>query len=487
MTVFKESAFSLFGKAYQSMLALVFVMFISRFLSTAQYGTYRQALLIANTINLILLFGMNETISYNYRIIEKIKRDQLITDMLVFKLMVIIPVIAVLMLAGNVLGEFMNNPLIGTYMPVIAALTFIYTIESLLDSYYLGAGQAVLMGKLQVAAYSLHYAAAILIILLSKSEWYLIVEIAVFEFLKSMILFWIIFKKEQFQLNFDGVYMKELMKFSLPMGISLILITLNVYVDQLIVSAYFSPEAYAVYNNGAMNIPIVQLVTVTVGSVILPKLSKETQEKSFKDGLVLWRSAATNTALILITFMWLFMIFAKGYVLFVFSERYIDSIPIMRVYLLRFMITFAIYCHLLMVIDKKRYIAIISFMGVVGNVILSLVFIKIFGMIGAAMATVVIQYVVNALEIYTVIRFTKIKLTDIFEFKRLIRILFTSGSTAAVYALLSHYLPLGDVVNFFVYGALYVLSTFALYVITSQIDPSLFQSVLKRIFPSKGA
>ncbi|MDK9710951.1 oligosaccharide flippase family protein [Acidaminobacter sp.] len=487
MTLLKESAFSLFGKAYQSVLALVFVMFISRFLTENQYGTYRQALLVANTINLILLLGMNETISYNYRIIDTIKRNQLITNMFVIKILVILPAAFILLLSRTSLSNFMNNDLLNDYMPVIAALTMIYAFESLLESYYFGSGQAVLMGKLQVLSYSIHYSFAVIIILLSKSEFYLIVEIALFELIKSVVMLTIILRKETFRFNFNWPYLKELVRFSFPMGVSLILITLNVYVDQMIVSANFSTEDYAIYNNGAMNIPIVQLLTVTVGSIVLPKLAKETTEKSFEDGLLLWRGAATNTALILITFMWLFMIFTKGYVRFVFSERYLDSIPIMRVYLLRYMITFAIYCHLLMVIDKKKYIAVISLLGIVGNIILSLYLIRIFGMIGAAVATVVIQYFVNFMEIFTVTRFTKTKFTDIFEFKRLAKILMTSGSIAAIFALISTLLPLGDILNFFVYGTLYILTTFITYFASGQIDKSLIQVVLKGLSSLKGA
>lgn len=462
-------------------------MLISRYLSTTEYGTYRQVLLIANTINLILLLGMNETISYNYRIIEKVKRDQLITNMIVIKLMVILPVVALLLLSGNTLGQFLNNSRLNDYMPIIAALTFIYTLESLLDSLFLSAGQAVLLGKLQIVSYTIHYLIAVAIILLSQNELYLIIEIAIFELIKSVVFFGIILKKESFRLNFDWIYLKELVRFSFPMGISLIMITLNVYVDQLIISSRFPPEAYAIYNNGAMNIPIVQLLTVTVGSVIFPRLSKETKEKSFMDGLSIWRNAATNTALILITFMWLFMIFAEGYVSFIFSERYLDSVPIMRVYLLRFMITFTIYCHLLIVIDKKRYIALISFIGVVSNIILSLVFIRFFGMIGAAIATVIIQYVVNAMEIFAVIHFTKIKLTDIFEFKRLFKIIMTSSGMAGLFAWISYLAPLGDILNFFVYGTLYVVSTYCVYFYTKQIDSALLHKVLKGIASLKGA
>lgn len=487
MTLLKESAYSLFGKAYQSVLALVFVMFISRFLSTTQYGTYRQALLIANTINLIMLLGMNETISYNYRIIEKTRRDQMITNMFVVKLMVILPVMIFMILSSQAVGRFMNNGLLEGYMPLIAALTVIYTVESLIESYYLGAGQGVLMGKLQVLAYTLHYGLAILIILLTRSELYLLLEIALFELTKAAAMLTIIFRKEHFKLNLDWVYMKELLKFSFPMGISLVLITLNVYVDQLIVSSNFSTEEYAIYNNGAMNIPIVQLVTVTVGAVILPRLAKETKEKSFRDGLAIWKGAATNTAMILITFMWLFMFFARGYVSFVFSVRYLASVPIMRVYLLRFFITFAIYCHLLMVIDKKRYIAIISFIGIVGNIVLSLILIRWIGMIGAAVATVVIQYVVNAMEIHAVIRFSGITLKDIFDFRRLAKIILTSGSIATVYALLSLLLSLGDVLNFFVYGTLYVLTVVGVFFATGQMDKALIRSLLKGLSSLKGA
>ena len=487
MTLLKESAFSLFGKAYQSILALVFIMFISRFLSPTQYGTYRQALLIANTINLILLFGANETISYNYRIIDKLKRDQLITNMFVFKLITILPVTAVLLASGGALSEMMNNRLLAHYLPVIAALTFIYTIESLLDSYYLSAGQAVLMGKLQIAAYTIHYLAAIFLIFWFKNEYYLIVEIAVFELVKSIVMYGVIINKESFKLNYNWTYLRELIRFSFPMGVSLILITLNVYVDQIIISMNYLPEDYAVYNNGAMNIPIVQLFTVTVGSVVLPRLSKEVKEHSFNAGLALWRNAATNTALILITFMWLFMIFAKGYISFVFSERYLASVPIMRVYLLRFMVAFTIYCHLLIVIDKKRYIALISFAGVLGNILLSLWFIRVFGMIGAAIATVVIQYFVNSLEIFTIIHFTHIKLSDIFEFKKLVKIMLTSGSIAALFAVIAYLFPLGEILNFFVYGTLYILATYGVYFMTRQIDPSLIKTLLKGLSSLKGA
>jgi len=83
--------------------------------------------------------------------------------------------------------------------------------------------------------------------------------------------------------------------------------------------------------------------------------------------------------------------------------------------------------------------------------------------------------------------FTKVKLTDIFEFKRLFKIILTSSGMAGLFALISYLVPLGDILNFFVYGTLYVISTYSVYFYTKQIDRSLLHAVLKGIASIKGA
>lgn len=483
----KDSIFSMFGKTYKSLTAMVFVMVVSRLFSATQYGTYRQIMLIGNTVNLILLLGINETISYHYRIIDESKRNQLITNMILFKVSAAFPIILSIYIFKSYLSTVMNNFQISVYMPVIVILTAAYVIESIIESYYLGAGKVVLLSKLEILAYTLHYAAAVTIVLIYKSELYLLIELAIFESIKTVFLFAVIFKKEKFVPDFDWSFMKALVKFAVPVGISLIIITMNIYVDQLMISFYYKPEDFAVYNNGAMSIPIIQLLTMSVGAVILPKMSVEAKEKSFKEGLAVWRTAATHTAMVLMTFMWLFMIFARGYVSFLFSDKYLDSVPIMRVYLLRFLIAFAVYSYLLMVIDKKRYIGYIAFAGLVTNIILNIVFIKWFGMIGAAIATVIVQFMTNIMEVIVVMWFEKVKITEIFEFDKMLKILVTSGSTALTMNLVANYFSLGDIWNFFIYGSIYVLITFGLFFWTGQLDMQLLVVLKKKIPFVKGA
>ncbi len=479
--MFKDSFFTMFGKTYKSITALLFVMVISRVFSEREYGTYRQVMLIANTVNMILLLGINETISYHYRLLDITKRNQLITGMILFKLLTAIPVILGLLIFRQSVADGMNNAAIDREIYLVVLLTAVFIVASIIDNYYLGAGRAVLLSKMQVGFYTIHYALAIIITLVTGDNFLVILEITLFELIKTIILFAVIFKKEHYHFDFDYSYMKSLVAFAIPIGISLIVITINQNVDQLMVNFFFGPAQYAVYNNGAMNIPIVQLLTVSVGAVVLPKLSKLTEEVSFEEGLKVWRTAATNTALVLISFMFMFMLFARGYVTFIFSDKYIESVPIMRVYLLRMTITFAIYSSLLLVLNKKRAIAWIAFFGLLVNIVLNYILMRTMGMVGAAVSTVIVQFLVNILEVRYVLKYSDVKLGDIFEFKRLFGIIVTSGLVAVVMWFVSTTFSLGDVWNFFVYGSVYMLVTFGLFLLTHQIDRSFIQMITKRV------
>jgi O-antigen/teichoic acid export membrane protein len=67
--------------------------------------------------------------------------------------------------------------------------------------------------------------------------------------------------------------MKSQMKFSVPLGLAGMVGGIAYSVDKVIVSSLCSPQDFAIYANGAVEIPLIAVVTGSITAVLLPELS----------------------------------------------------------------------------------------------------------------------------------------------------------------------------------------------------------------------
>lgn len=189
----------------------------------------------------------------------------------------------------------------------------------------------------------------------------------------------------------------EQLKFGVPLGMAQLISQTFRAFDKVLVAANYPAERFAIYVNGATNLPFVPVVLNSVTSVIMPDLRRLVNRKNYHEAMVLWRRVTIKCGLLLFPIMSFCIVFAENIMIILFGERYGDSALVFQLYLLVLPLRIASWDALLMVAGKTKVILARSLIGLIGNVLLSYALLKTVGLIGPAVATLVVLYAIHGL------------------------------------------------------------------------------------------
>ena len=80
----------------------------------------------------------------------------------------------------------------------------------------------------------------------------------------------------------------EQLKFTVPIGLSSVVGAFSRQIDKLIISGYFTSREYAIYANGAMELPLARILNAAVMSVLMPELVVLYNQGEYQKMLALW-------------------------------------------------------------------------------------------------------------------------------------------------------------------------------------------------------
>jgi O-antigen/teichoic acid export membrane protein len=120
--------------------------------------------------------------------------------------------------------------------------------------------------------------------------------------------------------------------YALPLMGTFLVATITRLVDKLLVSNRYPAAEFAVYANGAIQIPIGTILIAAAYSVLLPRLAREFGDGNVERVIELNRSAIRSIAAIVFPSAVFLAVFSTNLVVVVFGRRYADSGWILMVY-----------------------------------------------------------------------------------------------------------------------------------------------------------
>ena len=186
--------------------------------------------------------------------------------------------------------------------------------------------------------------------------------------------------------------MLSMARYSLPLGAATILSQLTLQLHGVIVSSICTPEEFAVYINGAIELPIVGIVTGSIATIILADMSSLCAKGDKPAALELFRKASIKSACILFPATCFLFVTATQFITIFYSEKYEASVTPFRIYLLILPIRIVIYGSALMALGLTRAILIRSIFDLLVNALLCWVLVRTIGYIGAPIALALTLY-----------------------------------------------------------------------------------------------
>lgn len=376
-----------------SVTALAVSMFLSRHLDQVQYGTFQQTWFFTHMCIEIALLGVPVGILYfGPRLSPGERKGFLI------RVTALLAVVGALLALGLFAGApfmaraFRNPMLEGTLRTF--SLYALFVVPGLpMDAFLITQNRHRLLGLVTVAHSGALLAAVFLPALLGLSLTAILWSLVGYGSVRAGLLL------GSAASTVGGTaseskpgLLRAFVGYSIPVALNDLFRIVARWLDKNIVSAYFSPETFAVYANGAVEIPFVNVLAGAISSVVIPEFSRLSEEGKKEEMLALWHRAILKTGAILIPLFAFLMVLAVPFLVFLFSSAYAESAGPFRVYLLLLPLRSATYSPLLLALGRSKLVAVVALFDVLLNLGLSILLIPRFSYLGPAIATVVATY-----------------------------------------------------------------------------------------------
>ncbi|MCF8412134.1 MAG: oligosaccharide flippase family protein [Melioribacteraceae bacterium] len=397
-----------FGNILTRAISFLLLPFYSNLLTPEQFGSYSLILAFYSIIAIIYQFGVPSALTKYY--IEAKNFDQSEVFSSAFNFVVLCSL--VLSLFGFVLSDSVSILVLGdsNYNLVFNVVFIILFIETM--SYLLLHLQKMNEKPKIVAFVSISSAIVNLIlnIVLVYYMDYGIIGIFYAQLGASVVLFISLApaarRSYKFKLNFE--LLNPLLKFALPLVIGGLLSVLIDFVDRFILDSYLDRESVGHYSFGYRIAMVMNVFVISFRTAWGPRALKMIQQSAYKYefGRIFTKLIAVSAMIFLSVSLLvdnLFEISFNGFSLF--DKSYLvglDIIPLILVaYLFNLFVSFySVYPYKS---GRSYHFLISDTIGFTINILLNLIFIPLYGLVGAAVATL-ISFFFNALYLFLISR-----------------------------------------------------------------------------------
>lgn len=182
-------------------------------------------------------------------------------------------------------------------------------------------------------------------------------------------------------------FIKEHIALAIPLIISILLSGSAQYVDGIIVSAKFPPEKFAIFRFGAKEMPLVVTLAVGLNNAMLTQFNSKFR---MKFGLLTLKKRSLRLMHVLFPISILLLFFSNKIFPALFTERFNQSADVFMVYLLLIISRLLFPQTILIGLKKTKIVMMASILEIILNVGLTLLMIPTYGIVGVAVATVLI-------------------------------------------------------------------------------------------------
>ncbi|MBO4733890.1 MAG: polysaccharide biosynthesis protein [Clostridia bacterium] len=412
------------SKVIIALIGTVTAMLLARFRTLEEYGTYSQIIMVIDLVSTILLLGLPNSINYFLAKADTDEQRKTFLSVYVTVSTVLTIMIGVsLILALPLIIDYFDNPLIKSFAYVFAVYPWAAIMINSLSNTCIVYGKAKKLMVFNIA-FSL---CTLLVLLVAKFfgfsfKQYMYAYIAAYGFFAVLSLLWIRYLAGGLSVRIKPQLLKEIFKFSIPIGLASVVGTLNVELDKLVIGRFFTTDEYAIFANAAKELPVTMLAT-SLTAVLLPRLVRLLKDGENRQAADKWGSALCLSFAFMCIIVGGFFVFAPDVMSLFYSEKYVtgNGIAVFRIYTIILLLRSTYWGIVLNAKGKTTYILIASILTLVLNVIGNVVFYYLFGFVGPAISTFVVTVIMALAQILFTCKIIGIEFKHIFPWVTLLK------------------------------------------------------------------
>jgi O-antigen/teichoic acid export membrane protein len=186
------------------------------------------------------------------------------------------------------------------------------------------------------------------------------------------------------EIHFSLPFVRDHLRLGGPLVLSTLLSGTAQYVDGFIVTSKFDESTFAVFRYGARELPLAVLLTNALGSALLPAFGVK---ERLRENLTELKRNITRLMHLLFPVTGVLILVSHPLFPWLFNPAFRESATIFNIYLLLVISRVLMPQTILTGLQQTRQLMIASFLELILNVGLSLLFVQYWGVAGVAFAT----------------------------------------------------------------------------------------------------
>lgn len=409
------------GQGLNSVIVILIGMIMTRVLEKQEIATYQQTFLSFRTLAPFLALGIGNGIYY-FLPTEKVRiRGRVIDSILVLACMSLLFSFAIAFGGNELLARKFNNPQVARQVLWMIPYSIFMVPASHHAAVLVSQDRAALSAVYSTIVQLIVGIGTIIPLLLWQSEESAIMGNVIASCLTAVCSIILMIRISPIGPCAPSIKaMRELVAYSLPLGLATMMATLAMSLDKILVSALLGPEEFAVYSFGAREIPLIGLLMGSVTSVIIVQMRRDVSEGNHAGAVDQFRRCAAMSAPLLFPVAGFFIANAQGFITFLYTDSYKEASIPFAIYCITVLVRITTFGPLLTAYGQNWFILKRAFVELFANLILSVLGIRYFGASGAAWATVItIIFIAVPINYVRLCSLSGAKFLDFLPFKKI--------------------------------------------------------------------
>ncbi|HZI94545.1 MAG TPA: oligosaccharide flippase family protein [Patescibacteria group bacterium] len=445
------------GRIVGGLAASVIPLVLVRLLDPAEFGTYKQVFLIYATLFGIAQIGMAESLYY-FLPHEARHAGRFVANSLLVLLGAGLLCLGLLVIAAPAVSRAMNNPALAGSLGMLGVYLALMLVSNVLEIAMAARGRFLLAASSFAAFELLRSALFIVPVLLFGSVRALLAGAALFAVVRlSAAVAWL-WREYRSELRFDLPLLRVQVAYAIPFAAAVLVHILQENFHQYAVSARFDAAVFAVYAVGCLQIPLVDILSTSVSSVMMVRMAED--KAGGRTDLILpnWHDTTRKLALVFFPLVGLVLVNARAIIQVLFTEKFLASAPILMLWSLAFLAAILQIDGVLRVYADTRFLLLMNLCRLGLVLLLIHPFLNLFGLRGALMVMLLTLFTGKAMALLRIGHLMKAGVREILPWFDLGRIFAASAAALLPALLIRTTLPLSPWMSLMATGSVYALS-----------------------------
>ncbi len=395
---------------------------LSTGLSLTEYGTYSQSNLVVTVGESMILLGLVDAMNYffNRKDIGDELRYRVISTIFFLEILFGIILAGAVLLGQDLIASYFSNPAVKALLPVVALLPMMANIIYLYRVMYVAVGRAKMMSLYNLVLMVIRVIAVYLAVYVLKNLVWIYLVMLFMDFVQVAI-FHIELRKKGVRINplkISTKHIRPIMAYGLPMGVYAITSSFTRDLDKLVIGRLGGTEELAIYTNASKVLPLDFLVS-SFAMVLIPYIYRRVSEGRREESIELFSSYLKVGYYTVWTLGTMVLVAPESVISFLYADAYIEGKVIFVLYIIDAMLRFASVHLILTAAGKAKNVMLYSVLSLGMNLVLNISFYYLWGMIGPAIATLIVAVLYTWLILRDTTKIIQAKWTEIFNLKEL--------------------------------------------------------------------